>query len=297
MPKPLHPIQTDGRQVALDNELRVLLAVHNFGHLRASELARVGWSGSSAQSASIMVRRTLNRLLDQGALIARPNALGGTSYVLGAKGAARLRAFGEADVVEGYEVSPDGPQFFHRMLGTNYLIYRGLQPGREVFGEYAFLKGRSPVKPEFTRQQFEKMPDGLVLYSGEEEGFVKGVTLVDWVEVESAYKPYARAKEMFELLQKSPSLSEAEYVSLHRMVFVYDVRQGHEERLMRYLVTFLKEAPGLDARGSLDSIVLARCQVSAPLVFRDIEERTALELFEEERYQELREQIRNRLRS
>lgn len=273
MPVPYHPTSKDGRAVADDNEVRVLKAVRHFGHLRRQELAMAVWPKSSAKSSYVMAWRTVNRMLKAGQLLERQNSLGGRSLVLAAKGVSRLR---DLDIrsQEGYELAFDGPQFFHRTLGTAYLLEKA-RAGTEVFGEYSILKGWAPVTRDFARERFSKIPDGLVVYSGAAAGLRDDVRVADWVEVESAFKSYEDIRKALVILTKNATLSANGDLLLNKLVFVYDSRQRHDRQILRYIKKFLSENPGLSEEAVMQEIVFARCFVDVPFTWHGVQEVTA----------------------
>lgn len=274
MPIPKHPTPTDGRKVADQNELSVLKAVRHFGHLRRPEIATAVWPSSSNKSAYSMAIRTIRRMLDKGQLLVKVNSLGGESLVLASKGVARLR---EEDILaqEGYELAFNGPQFFHRTLGTNYLLERA-RKGDSIFGEFALLKGWAPIDKDYVRDRFKKIPDGLICYSGKSAGIADGSNVADWVEVESAFKPYEEVKKALSLLTKSSQLTADGQLLLNKLVFVYDSRQKHEKQLLRYIRKFLQENPQVEPELVLNEIVFAECFVDYPFAWHGVAEDTAL---------------------
>lgn len=276
MPHPYNPTARDGRAVADDNEIKVLKAVRHFGHLRRQEIAMAVWPKSSDKSAYIMAWRTVNRMLKAGMLLERQNSLGGRSLVLAAKGVSRLR---DLDIMshEGYELAFNGPQFFHRTLGSCYLLEKA-KKGDQVFGEYAILRGWSPIDRKYTSERFKKIPDGLVTYSGASAGLREHVRLADWVEVESAFKSYDEIKKALAILTKDATLSKDGNVVLNKLVFVYDSRQKHDRQILRYIRKFLGENPHLSDEAVMQEIVFARCFVDVPFTWHGIQEVTAWEL-------------------
>lgn len=275
MPIAYQTLTKNGRTVADDNELRVLTYVRNFGHLRRQEIALACWPNSSHRSAKEMANRTVSRLLKNGGLIEKANSLGGRSLILGTKGVSRLMSLDIHSQV-GHELAFDGPQFFHRTLGTAYLLEKN-RLGHQVFGEYAILKGWSPVNRDFLRQRYGKVPDGLIVYSGESLG-LDGMQAADWVEVESAFKSYDEVKKALGVLLLSSSLTVDEQLSLEKLVFVYDNRQRHDSQILRYIQRFLKENPSVDASLVTQNIVFASCFVDVPFSWHGVQEVTASEL-------------------
>lgn len=276
MPLPYSPTQKDGRVVAESNELKSLKVLRLFGHLRRQELAMAVWPKSSPKSAYIMACRTTSRLLEQGLVLERTNSLGGKSLVLAAKGVARLRDQ-DLQAQEGYELAFDGPQFFHRTLGTCYLLHKARE-GHEVFGEFAILKGWSPVVKELARDSVQKIPDGLISYDRSLFGYGPRIRPVDWVEVESAVKPYEEIRKAFNLYAKTLNLSKKEDIELHKLVFVCDARQKHDTQILRHAKQYLKENPNLNGDVILGETVIAKCYVDPPFVWHGCTEHSLKEL-------------------
>lgn len=284
MPIPYFPVKQNGRHVAWVNELKVLKVLRLFGHLRRQEIAMAVWPKGSAQSAYIMACRTVKRLLDSGEVLSRRNTLGGDSFVLSAKGVSTLRLHGET-AQEGYTLAFDGPQFFHRTLGTSYLLDKA-RNGHEVFGEFAVIKGMAPVTRDFLRQKFKKVPDGLIVYDSKTMGFTDGYRGADWVEVESAYKNYEELEKSLSLLTKNSELNAAGNLTLNKLVFVFDSRQRHDRPIIRAARQFLKEHPELSGEVLLNEIVLAKCFVEVPFAWRGVVETTALKYTETEHFED-----------
>jgi len=229
-------------------------------------------------SARIMSERTIRRVLRKGLLVERPNALGGRSLVLGARGVARLRDAG-IDAQDGRDLSSvAGPQFFHRTLGTRYLIERTAE-GHTSFGEYAISKGWGPVGRGELIERFNKIPDGIVTMPGYVRGYDTTVHAADWLEVESSFKPEEELERIFAVAWKVGGwLDHHETLLLDRVLFVYDTRQRHENAIVSSLTRYLRDHPVANEELILSSIVLIRCELSLPLVWRDHTELTALEL-------------------
>ncbi len=268
----------DGRLVAEQNELAVLKLVRDYGHVRRSEVSRAVWPHSSDLSAKLMSQRTVSRVLKKGLLLERPNALGGRSLVLGARGVAKLKEYG-IEAQDGLDLSSvAGPQFFHRTLGTRYLIERAAQ-GHQAYGEYALSKGWAPVGRGEVIERFSKIPDGIVTVPGKSRGYDTNAVVADWLEVESSFKPPEELDRIFGIAWQTGSwLNTAETVMLDRVLFVYDSRQRHEHAILSALSRYLKEHHTPNEKIILSSIVFIRCEVSIPLVWRSYTEFTALEL-------------------
>jgi len=261
----------DNRFVAEQNDLAVLKLLRDFGHLRRSEIARGVWPNSSNAVAMKMANRTVHRLREKGYIQEKPNSLGGRSLVLAARGATWLQLHG-VEAHDGYELSSvAGPHFYHRTLGTRYLLERAAR-GHKVFGEYALQKGFGPIGRGELNERFKKLPDGIVLAPGSERGYDSNVIAADWVEVESSYKPEQELSKIFAIAWSVGSwLNAAETLLLDRVLFIYNSRQRHENTILRALQHYLEKHPATNP-DLLSSIVLVRCQVGLPLVWEGFQE-------------------------
>lgn len=285
MANTLNPVpRIDGNVLARRNELNVLKAVRLFGHLRRSEIGRIVWPHTSARSRRAMVQRTMKRVLAEQWLLERKNLFGTPSFVLSAKGAARLRAEGFDEVSDGYDLAGvRGPQFWHRTVGTHYLIER-LKRGHDVFGEHAIYRGWTPVARQVFAKRFDKIPDGIVVVPGPERGFKPSVRLVDWIEVESAYKPKEDLIKLLSLAWQTNdwlAQGDTEFL-LDQLVIVYDRTQPHESAILTALdavrALMRDKFPERDDEEYLNSIILVSADIGYPVTWNGYTERSALDL-------------------
>ncbi|MBC8738542.1 hypothetical protein F6X40_17420 [Paraburkholderia sp. UCT31] len=276
--KPKNPTKIDGRVVAEWNEESVLQMVSRFGHLRRAEIAASVWPSSSPESAKKMCSITVRRLLARRELEERPNALGGKSLVVALRGVRRLALSGH-ESADGRDLSSvDGPQFYHRALGTNYLIQK-LREGAQVFGEYAILKQRAPATRAGLKERFNKFPDGLVLYPASSRGYNGPRFAADWIEVESNVKADADIANMMRIaLRPGVWLDAAETTVIDRVVFLFDARQRHEAAFCSYLRREVMPVLSDYGDGVLHNIVFARAQIRTPLIWEGCTEVTAAEV-------------------
>lgn len=284
MPYAYNPTKVDGRAVARENEFRVLQAIRYFGHLRRHEVGLACWPESSRTSAYVMASRTVSRMVKKGMLMEKRNSLGGTTLILASKGVSYLRLKG-LTAQEGYELAVDGPQYYHRLLGTCYLLERA-RLGDEIFGEYAIIRGWSPISRENAKRYFRKVPDGLVVANGTAFGMDASIRMVDWIEIESAYKSYADIEVAFKLFQRSSALNAEGTLILNKLVFVYDPEQGHERRLLRYIRKFLRENPELDPESVMKEIIMVRCFIDLPFAWRGMMEQSVWDIVHGDDYVE-----------
>jgi hypothetical protein len=282
-----NPTKKDGRKIALENELKVLKAVRHFGHLRRHEIAMAVWPTTSKDSSYIMASRTVSRMLQKGLLLDKPNSLGGTSLVITTKGATLLKNHG-LSTTEGYDLALRGAHLNHRYLGTCYLLEKAKR-GDDIYGEYAIMRGWAPLSRDQARDRYGKIPDGLIMSSGEIHGMSADVKVLDWVEVEVGYKPYAEVEPILNLLKMSPYMNESGTLILGKLIFAYDSQYPHDRRLLSYLRRFLSANPELDGEAVLKEVVLARCYVDLPLVWRGVEEASVWDLLNVNQVEEFNE--------
>lgn len=281
----------DSRDIAHNNELWVLKAVRHFGHLRKAEIAMAGWPGSPVESAEKMAGRTLARLLEKELVIERHNALSGTSYVLTAKGASLLTNQEALPTSAGYGIQGvAGPQFWHRTLGTSYLLNAmKVSDEAEVYGEYAINRGFAPVSREKLAKHYGKVPDGLIIrVSDGSTGYRKGLLLADWVEVESSFKPPKERLKMLEVAWKVGTFlkgtPQPEEIVFDRMVIVFNQEQNHRNAIIasahKQLGSQSIELPEVSA--ITDSVILAAANLGAPLKWKGVSQTSLTSALQEE---------------
>lgn len=260
-PAPARPRQQRcGRDVARSNEQRCLVAIAKFGHLRVSELARAVWP--NARYGEQVARRTVRRLVQQGLLLERRNALASTSLCLTRTGAAWLELRGIAAQHTLDLSSVAGPTFFHRTMATRYLIERQLAGG-QVAGEYLILRRALPFNMDGLAKALRKLPDGLVWQRRHD-----GSMGVELVEQEAA--PKARAE-----LEKC--LRAAEFVgaklpgnapfTVSSVVFVYDRDLNHARRLLLAAGSLWGSRPASERAMLEQRVKLVAVQLRQPLVW------------------------------
>lgn len=213
-----------GREVARKNELATLKTIAQFGHARISEISRSGWP--RARYGEQVARRTVARLVSQGLLLGRRNALGSTSYCLTRGGAAWLDARG----VEAQHTldlsSVAGSTFFHRTLATRYLIERQVE-GYQVAGEYLLLRRKMPFPIDGLVKALRKMPDGMV-WQRKPDGSV-AVELVEQEATAKARTELEKCLKAAEFVGHALDRDGAYRVS--GLVFVFDRELNHARRI------------------------------------------------------------------
>jgi len=191
-------MRKDGRQVARENEARVLRALHRFGWLRTRDLAALCWrrwasrpSGTPGVGSTLptapavrMAQRTMRRLRAARLVIVAQGPDGSQLYALSESGARALKdagitAISGKDVVRGFSSA----YYRHRCI-ANEIAISGMVQGfrasteREIAQGF-WLGGEAGIAG--------KRPD-VLLRSGNQ---------VHWVEVE---RPRKNAKDYKALL-------------------------------------------------------------------------------------------------
>ncbi|TVT77433.1 MAG: hypothetical protein FHP92_04480 [Denitromonas halophila] len=257
----------DGRAIAQINEQRVLKVVHDFGHIRVPELAAAVWPASSVESGEKMARRTTRRLLDAGLLLARTNAFGTTSFVLSARGAVSLSAYG-IEARDGYDIQGvSGPTFAHRTLGTAVLA-RMIGGGGTAWGEYAINHDRAPLPISVLRQRYGKVPDGIAIGEIQQGQGVSPVTYLCWVEVENTFKSNTELDRVTSLMNTfADELDGPGAIRFAWLWIVVPTGQRHEERVVESFGRVLQDwRPEL-----VDMVRIVRVNVVPPLRIQDVE--------------------------
>lgn len=249
------------------NELAVLTLLHRYGHVRQTDIGRAVWPKSAITTAKSMTARTLARLMKSKQVFRMGNPLGGYSYLLTWIGANRVGLSLEDDVRSGRGItSVTGPHFIHRTLGTRYLIEKEAD-GLTAYGEYAIYRGLAGLNRDTFTKPFKKIPDGLVLVNGTVRGLDPGITAVDWVEVESYYKPPVERRKIIALCEKFGTwIDRDRKLLLDRIVFVYSSMNAHEPSLLSGIDSYVREHKITNPQ-ILSKIVLARCDIRPPFIW------------------------------
>lgn len=310
MPKPYFPTQINGRRKGDENELMALIALHKFGHLRRRELGRLLWPATSQETKRKMAERVVRRLRNDVLIEAKQNMVNEESFVLTPRGARRLNNLRAALGTSGAGTdltSIKGKQFFHRMLGANYLITRA-NHGDAVFSELDISRGLFPVSRESLEHRYAKVPDAFVVRGQGRLSSVESLLCwspavypapqysVDWVEVEHSYKSRTELLNIFKAVgtrlgatmtpdepgDGSACAGQQGLLLVNRLVLVYDVLDGHEARILEALQEFLDTLQFADEAmlgNFLDDLVLVRCVIDKPYAWVSSTEVTAHELF------------------
>ena len=227
-----HPTKTPsparkkcGREVARLNELAAMKTIAKFGHARISEIARS--VSPRARYAEQMARRTVERLVTQGLLLGRRNALGSTSYCMTRVDAAWLDARG----VEAQHTldlsSVAGSTFFHRTLATRYLIERQVE-GFQVAGEYILLRRKTPFPIDELIKALRKIPDGMV-WQRKPDGSVA----IEIFENEASAKPRTEIERCLKTAEYvGRALDKDGVYRVAGLVFAFDRELNHARRIM-----------------------------------------------------------------
>lgn len=145
----------DGRQIARENEVRVLRALHRFGWLRTRDLAALCWRRWASRpnsppcvgpthptaSAMRMAQRTMRRLRDARSVITGNGPDGSIIYALSEGGARALKEAGVTaisgkDLVRGFSAS----YYRHRSI-ANQITISGIVQGYRASTEREIARG------------------------------------------------------------------------------------------------------------------------------------------------------------
>jgi hypothetical protein len=249
-----------GREVARVNELKCVKAVAQFGHLRIVELARCVWP--VARYGEQLARRTVARMVAQGLLLARRNALGSKSLCLTRGGAAWLDARGIQAQHTLDLSSVAGPTFYHRTQASRYLLERQVA-GYQVAGEYQILRRKLPFSIEGLAKALRKLPDGLVWQRKSD-----GTVAVEIVEQEAAAKARSELEKCLKAAEYvGTSLSKDGTAKIAGLVFVYDRSLNHARRIL-LAANSLWGGRTVAERATLESRVkLVAVELREPLVW------------------------------
>ena len=214
-----------GREVARSNELRCMRMIAQFGHARPAEIARSAWP--TARYGEQVARRTLRRLVSQGLLLERRNALGSKSLCVTRAGAAWLDLRGVPAQHTLDLSSVAGPTFFHRTMATRYLVERQLT-GFHVAGEYLLLRRQLPFSLDGLAKALRKLPDGLVWQRKPD-----GTVAVELIEQEAAPKARAEIEKCLRAAEYvGAALSADGTVKVAGVIFVFDRSLNHARRVL-----------------------------------------------------------------
>jgi hypothetical protein len=249
-----------GREVARANELNCVVAVAKWGHLRIQELARSVWP--LAKYAEQVAARTARRLVKQGLLIERRNALGGRSLCLTRTGVAWLEVRGVESQHTLDLTSVSGPTFFHRTFATRYLIERQ-NAGQYVAGEYLILRRKLPFKIEALSRALRKLPDGFSW-----SRLPDGSMAVELIEQEAASKARGELEKCLRAAAYvGTSLPGDKVYKLSAVVFVFDGGLSHARRILLAANSLWGDKP-LPERIALEKRVkLVAVELRPPLVW------------------------------
>lgn len=249
-----------GREAARANAQACVVAVSEWGHLRLQELARSVWP--SARYGEQMAGRTARRLVKQGLLLERRNALGGRSLCLTRAGAAwlELRGIEAQHTLDLSSVS--GPTFFHRTFATRYLIERQVA-GQHVAGEYLILRRKLPFKIEPLCKALRKMPDGFSWGRMSD-----GTMAVELLEQESASKARSELEKCLRAaLYIGTSLPGDVVYKLTALVFVFDGSLSHARRILLAANSLWGDRPALERIALEKRVKLVAVELRPPLVW------------------------------
>jgi len=251
-----------------DNLLRTLLAVHLFGHLRHSELAKLIWPQVLPNSRAVSASRFLSYLVNEDYLLRRLNSLGSYSYVLAQRGAVYVSQILPEGSREGSSIAGiQGRTFFHRTLGTAWMVEQ-LLAGHDVLPEFAINSNRYEITRTALIQQWGKLPDGLVLHEIRDESGTLLHYNVDWLEVESTHKGVKERGRVIEMgWRLGEQLLDGLPYYLDRLVLLYTEDSNHEVSMVRAAAAKWRASKTINdnPQALLNSIVMVSAATIRPL--------------------------------
>ena len=249
-----------GRDLARVNELNCVAAVAKWGHLRIQELARACWP--KARFAEQLAARTSRRLVKQGLLLERRNALGGRSLCLTRAGVAWLDVRGIESQHTLDLTSVSGPTFFHRTFATRYLIERQ-NAGQYVAGEYLILRRKLPFKIEALSRALRKLPDGFTW-----SRMPDGAMAVELIEQEAASKARGELEKCLRAAAYvGTNLPGDGVYKLSAVVFVFDGALSHARRILLAANSLWGDKPALERIMLEKRVKLVHVELRPPLVW------------------------------
>ena len=254
------PKKLSGREVARVNEFNCMMAVAKFGHLRVLELSRAVWP--LARYAEQLAGRTVRRLVEQGLLLERRNALGARSLCITRTGAAWLEVRG-IDAQNTLSLSSiSGPTFFHRTFATRFLVERQIA-GQHVAGEYLILRRKLPFSIDGLTRALKKLPDGFTW-----SRMADGTMAVELIEQEAASKARGELEKCLRAAAYVGTVLPGETTyKLTAVVFVFDGSLNHARRILLAANSLWGERPA-NERATLEKRVkLVAVELRAPLVW------------------------------
>lgn len=249
-----------GREIARANELKAMRVVALFGHVRLSDLGRAVFP--LARYSEQMARRTAARLVGQGLLLERRNALGSKSLCLTRGGAAWLEARG-VDAQHTLDLSSvAGSTFFHRTLATRYLIERQVE-GFQVAGEYQLLRRKTPFPMDPLVKALRKLPDGMVW-----QRRADGTASIELVEQEAAAKARPELEKCLRAAQYVGQALDVEgRYRIGGLVFVFDRELSHARRIALAASTLWGDRPQAERVALEKRVKLVAVELRDPLVW------------------------------
>ncbi|MDR5813851.1 replication-relaxation family protein [Caballeronia sp. LZ033] len=245
----------DGRLLAVENEEAVLIAVYQFSWLATRQLAALVWPDAASPRVA---QRTLSRLRDAGEVLWKKGADGATVYALSAAGARRVeRVYGETALISREPLRYIERQYQHRCLANDIAIWWLTQQrhrGGFVDTEHEIQRRKATInsKDAHFASASGKIPDAL-LHVPVPAGVPDSDYWSVWVEAECGHKNLGKQEHMvaelaYILGRYGTQMTERRrgrdgIVRTYTVVeaFVVCPTVGHEERLARTLLAFLRK--------------------------------------------------------
>jgi hypothetical protein len=243
----------DSRIVSMQNEEKVLTALHRFGWLPVRQIAAYCWPDASHLQTT---RRTVTRLLNKKQVQVKgpidvPD--GSRVFALATAGVRRARDELGLDATLEKDFGRRKEQnYLHRCLANDFVIWwnsAAAEGNLGAWSEHEVATLRAPVSraPEARSTRRNKIPDAVVAMRPTDKNSLWSRWL-GWVEVERGYKNGDKQEHMVralcDILAFGKQRWEVGTDSVLKFVVVVCPRTSHELRLLRDLQRFLPANQG-----------------------------------------------------
>lgn len=236
----------DNRVKSVQNEEKVLGALHRFGWLPVRQVAAFCWPDDATPRSA---QRSLKHLLAKKQVSFKPGPDGSRVYTMTAAGVRRVRdAMGLDAEVDTEFARRIEHSYLHRCLANEVVMWwANAQAGSRgaFFTENEVISGRAPLRaaPQYMSTAHGKIPDALLTMDAPGAAKDSGDKWIGWVEVERGHKNKTDHANMVGALCDILALGTQRWEIGVRSVLKFGVvvcpRETHEHRLVEGLLEYL----------------------------------------------------------
>lgn len=236
----------DNRIKSVQNEEKVLHALHRFGWLPVRQVAAFCWPNDATPRSA---QRTLQQLLAKKHVLFKDGPDGSRVYTMTAPGARRVRDTMGLDATVDTEFARRiEHSYLHRCLANDVCLWWAraqADNGGSFYTEHEVVTGRAPVRaaPIYMSTAKGKIPDGILSMNAIGSGNVADEKWLGWVEVERGHKNKDDHLEMIgklcDVLALGTQRWEIGVRSVLKFAVVVCPREAHERRLVEGMLEFL----------------------------------------------------------